>query len=98
MKTRANGLARSSADDTFHRGAPRAEDRNRKMALAKSDNESFRPMSATVAVHTPAEKPVSSRPSQRPRDSMRPSLRAMQSIVAAEDLSVVFQPIVDFHT
>jgi len=64
------------------------------MALPKSDDESFRPLSATVSVH----EPVSSRPPQRQRDSMRPSCRAMQSIVAAEDLSVVFQPIVDFHT
>src|SRR4051794_19029618 len=32
------------------------------------------------------------------RDAMRPSQRAMQSIVEQKDLSVVFQPIVDLET
>src|SRR5262249_34072092 len=32
------------------------------------------------------------------RDSMRPSLRAMQTIVQPDDLSVVFQPIVDIQS
>jgi EAL domain-containing protein (putative c-di-GMP-specific phosphodiesterase class I) len=69
------------------------------MVLAKTEeDDSSRPASATVSVHAPDEEPISSRGPLRPRDAMRPSFRAMQTIVQPDDLSVVFQPIVDFET
>ena len=68
------------------------------MALAKSEDEPSRPTSATVSVHPSDDSAISSRPPAQRRDSARPSMRAMQSIVQPADLSVVFQPIVDFHT
>src|SRR5258705_11995614 len=54
-----------------------------------------------------AEPPRSARPRRRSAppapppsggDAMRPSFRAMQTIVQPQDLSDVFQPIVDMHT
>jgi EAL domain-containing protein (putative c-di-GMP-specific phosphodiesterase class I) len=65
------------------------------MAFAKSEDEPSRPTSATVSVHTSGD---SATPAVQRRDSARPSKRAMESIVQPADLSVVFQPIVDFQT
>src|SRR5258705_2137268 len=43
--------------------------------------------------------PIPTRPASEPAsDSARPSFRVMQNMVQQEDLSVVFQPIVDIHT
>src|SRR5882762_9268305 len=52
--------------------------------------------SAAHRSRPPSTRPGSKRPP--PDDSARPSCRAMQDIVRPEDLSVVFQPIVDILT